>query len=68
MERIELAVFLDFIREKTTALDAQIKIMEGDNWNKTVRGDDDKEVLYWGLHNLRNSYQNLLRREYRYES
>lgn len=68
MEVGELNNYLDFVRKSITDLEAQINVLDGGNWSRNVRGDYDKEMLYSGLQNIRNSFQSLLKRNYECES
>lgn len=64
MEVGELNNYLDFVRKSITDLEAQIKVLDGGNWSRNVRGDYDKEMLYSNLKEILSRYQNLLRRDY----
>lgn len=67
MEVTELNNYLNFVRNSISELEAQINALDGGNWNKYVRGDYDKEMLYSGLQNIRSSFQSLLKRDYECE-
>ena len=64
MEVAELNNYLNFVRRNIGELEAQINILDGGNWNKNVRGDYDKEILYSNLQEILSRYRNLLRRNY----
>mgnify|MGYP005903874111 CR=1 FL=1 len=56
--------YLDFVRKSIKELDIQINALDGGNWNRNIRGDYDKEMLYSGLLNIRKYFRSLLRRDY----
>lgn len=64
MEVGELNNYLNFVRKNIEELEAQIKVLEGGNWSKNVRGDYDKEILYSNLQEILSRYRNLLKRDY----
>lgn len=64
MEVAELNNYLNFVRQKITELEAQINALDGGNWNKNVRGNYDKEMLYSNLQEILSRFRNLLRRSY----
>lgn len=64
MEVAELNNYLNFVRKNIEELEAQIKVLEGGNWSKNVRGDYDKEILYSNLQEILSRYRNLLKRDY----
>lgn len=68
MEVGELNNYLDFVRKSITDLEAQIKVLDGGNWSRNVRGDYDKEMLYSGLQTILSNFRSLLKREYECES
>lgn len=67
MDIAELNSYLNFVRKSISDLKEQINILEGGNWNRNVRGDYDKEILYSNLKEILTRYQNLLRRNYECE-
>lgn len=67
MEKGELNNYLEYVRKSIKELDAQIYVLDGGNWNKNIRGDYDKEMLYSALQNIRTNFRNLLRREFECE-
>lgn len=67
MKKGELDKFIKFVREKISELDAQISALDGGNWNRNVRGDYDKEMLYSGLERARSDFWSLLKRDYECE-
>lgn len=67
MEQGELDKFIKFVREKISELDAQISALDGGNWNRNVRGDYDKAMLYSGLERARSDFWSLLKRDYECE-
>lgn len=68
MDVPELNNYLNFVRKNIRELEAQISALDGGNWNRNVRGDYDKEMLYSGLQNARSNLQSLLKRNYECES
>lgn len=68
MDVQELNNYLNFVRKNIRELEAQISALDGGNWNRNVRGDYDKEMLYSGLQNARSNLQSLLKRNYECES
>lgn len=64
MDVSELNNYLNYVRESIAKLEAQIKTLDAGNWNKNVRGDYDKEILYSNLQEILSRYRNLLRRDY----
>lgn len=67
MDIAELNSYLNFVRKSISDLKEQINVLEGGNWNRNVRGDYDKEILYSNLKEILTRYQNLLRRNYECE-
>lgn len=64
MTKGELNNYLDFVRKSIKELDIQIKALDGGDWNRNIRGDYDKEMLYSGLLNICKYFRSLLRRDY----
>lgn len=64
MEVAELNNYLNFVKKSIEELEAQIKVLDGDNWNKNIRGDYDKEMLYSNLREILSRYRSLLKRDY----
>lgn len=64
MEVAELNNYLNFVRKNIEELEAQIKVLDGGNWSRNVRGDYDKEILYSNLQEILSRYRHLLKREY----
>lgn len=68
MTKGELNNYLDFVRKSIKELDIQINALDGGDWNRNIRGDYDKEMLYSGLLNIRNYFRSLLQRDYSCEN
>lgn len=64
MEVAELNIYLNIARKNIKELEAQIKVLDGGNWNLNVRGDDDKEILYSNLQEILSKYRHILKRDY----
>lgn len=64
MEVAELNNYLNFARKNIEELEAQIKVLDGGNWSRNVRGDYDKEILYSNLQEILSRYRHLLKRDY----
>lgn len=56
MTKGELNNYLDFVRKSIKELDIQIKALDGGDWNRNIRGDYDKGMLYSGLLNIRKYF------------
>lgn len=67
MEVGELNNYLNFVRKNIEELKTQIKVLDGGDWIRNVRGDYDKEVLYSSLQEILSKYRNLLKRDYECE-
>lgn len=64
MKIAELNNYLNFVKKSIEELEAQIKVLDGGNWNKNIRGDYDKEMLYSNLREILSRYRSLLKRDY----
>lgn len=68
MKKGELNDYLAFVRKNISELEDQIKVLDGGNWSKNVRGDYDKEMLYSSFQDILSRFKSTLRRDYDCES